>query len=167
MSAAPDPPERPARPREAPWKEFARAPLVPVALAATAGLIADRYFTVPPGGCVLVGIGGLVGWFVAGVRKSPSAVVWLWLTAAALAAGYHHAWRRWFAPDDIGTFARAQPAPVLLRGTLDEEPAKSHPPKPDPLLTQQKPLTTVAVLAVTAVHTPDGWKPASGKARLT
>ena len=33
--------------REAAWCEFARAPLVPVALGAAVGLAADRAFTIP------------------------------------------------------------------------------------------------------------------------
>jgi competence protein ComEC len=140
---------------------------VPVALFVTAGLVADRYATVPPGGSTLAAIVALAVGLVARVRKSQSAAVWLWLTAGALAAAYHHRARHDFDADDIATFAQAQPAPVLVRGTLDEEPSKSHPPKPDPLLTVQKTVTTTAVLELTAVHTLDGWKPASGKARLT
>src|SRR5581483_2877093 len=166
MSTAPDVQEPPAPPREPAWKEFARAPLVPVALAATAGLVADRYATVPPAASVPAAILALVVWLAARFRKSESAAVWLWLAAGALDAGYHHSWRHEFAADDIATFAQPQPAPVLVRGTLDEEPSKSHLPKFDPLLTQQRTVTTTAVLEVTAVHTPDGWKPASGKARL-
>lgn len=167
MATAPDPQDPPIRPREPAWKEFARAPLVPVALAVTAGLIADRYATVPMGASVSAAIAGLAAWVAARIRRSESAVVWLWITAGALAAGYHHYQRHVFDADDIATFAQPQPVPVLVRGTLDEEPSKSRPPKPDPLLTMQRTVTTTAVLAVTAIHTPDGWVPASGKTRLT
>src|SRR5205823_3225542 len=69
--------------------------------------------------------------------------------------------------DDVGNFATTRPTPARIRGTLDDEPARFRPPKPDPLLSVQKLETTVSILAVTAIDTPEGWKPASGKARLT
>lgn len=165
MLTAHDLQQPPASPREPAWKEFARAPLVPVALAATAGLIADRYAAVPQTGGLLAAVAALAAFGVACLRKSESAAVWLWVSAAALAAAHHHA-RHGFEPNDIAAFAQSQPAPANVRGWLDEEPAKSQPPRIDPLLTMQRTVTTTTVLAVTAVHTPDGWTPATGRARL-
>ncbi|HJZ56851.1 MAG TPA: ComEC/Rec2 family competence protein, partial [Gemmataceae bacterium] len=148
------------------WKEFARAPLVPVTLAATAGLIADRYSPVPLPVSLFAAAVGLVGWLAARVRVPNSAAVWLWLAAASLAAAHHHVHRHLFAADDIGYLAPDHPAPAKLRGVLAEEPAHYR-QKPDPLLTIPKAETTVAVLAVRAIATPDGWAPASGRVRLT
>jgi competence protein ComEC len=162
MSIVPEPP----KPAEPAWKEFARAPLVPVALAATVGVLADRYAVIPLAVGLLVAVGGLVGWGVARYRRSGPAALWLWVAAAGLAAAHHHAERRLFRPDDIGQFAPERPTPVRLRGVLDEEPTSLHRPKPDPLLSMPKAETTRTVLEVTAVNTPDGWRPASGKARL-
>src|SRR5262249_51972681 len=98
------------------WKEFARAPLVPVTLAATAGLIADRYSPVPLPVSLFAPAVGLVGWLAARVRVPTSAAVWLWLAAASLAAAHHHVHRHLFAADDIGYLAPDHPAPAKLRG---------------------------------------------------
>jgi len=165
--APPDPGPPPTAPVEPAWKEFARAPLVPVGLAVTVGLVADRYGELPLAAELLVAAGGLLAWVVSRSRKPGPAVVWLWLAAGALAAAHHHTHRTTFAADDIAAFAPDRPTPAHLRGTLDEEPARFRPPKPDPLLPLPKPETTVTVLAVTAVETPGGWTPASGRARLT
>jgi competence protein ComEC len=116
------------------WREFARAPLVPVALAAALALVLDRYAEVPLAAELLVAVGGLVAWAVARRRTPGRAVVWLWVTAAGLAAAHHKTHRAAFAPDDVATFATARPTPARVRGTLDEEPARFRPPRPDPLV---------------------------------
>ena len=162
MSADPEP----VKPAEPAWKEFARAPLVPVALAASAGLVVDRYTALPLAAGLLIAGVGLIGWFIARARKLPAAALWLALAAGGLAAAHHHAYRHSFEPDDVANFAAERPSPVRVRGTLDEEPSRFTSASVNPLLTMQKPETTVSVLAVTAIDTPDGWKPASGKARL-
>ena len=166
-TAAPIPANSPPAPVEPAWKEFARSPLVPVALAVSAGLIVDRYTETPLAGELLVSGLAMIAWLVAKKRKSDSAAIWLWFAAGALAAAHHHTHRHAFAPDDIGTFTGPRLAVVRVRGTLDEEPARFRPPKPDPLMTVQKIETTVTILAVTSIETPDGWKPASGRAKLT
>ncbi len=153
--------------REPAWNQFARAPLVPVALAVTAGLIADRYAGVPLNLAAFAAIGGLIAWAASNRRGSGSARVWLWLAAAAVGAADHHIHRNAYGPDDIGRFAGDRPAPVQLRGILDDEPARFRSAKLDPLLAIQRPETTVTVLEVTAIDTAEGWKAASGRARLT
>jgi competence protein ComEC len=165
-SPAPDPPE-PPKPVEPAWKEFARSPLVPVALAATVGLLLDRYVGVPLDASVTAAVVCLAGWGIARYREAESAPVWLWLAAGALAAAHHRDRHHSFDPDDIGTFAPDQPAPAVLRGTLDEEPTSYRPPKPDPLLTMPKLGTSVAVLNVSAIQIGSQWKQATGKVRLT
>ncbi len=159
------PDDEPAKPSEPPWREFARAPLVPVALAATLGLVLDRYLEVSPIAALLVGVGGLAAWLAGRTRKS--APLWLAVAAAGLAAAHHHAHRHAFDPDDIGTFAPDAPTPARVRGSLVDEPDWFHAPKHDPLVTEQKTETTATVLAVTAIDTQSGWVPASGRVRLT
>lgn len=165
---APVPPadDLPVKPLELPWHEFARAPLVPVALAATAGLVVDRYADVPFGASVAVGVVALVLLLVGLSRGENSAVVWLWVAAAGLAAAHHHAHRYTFAADNVAVFVTEQPTPVRIRGILTEEPARFSAPRPDPLVTEPRPATTATVLAVTAVEAANGWVPASGRARL-
>jgi competence protein ComEC len=143
-----------------------RAPLVPVVLAASAGVAVDRYAGLPVGLCLLAAAVGLAAWAIAlfGCR-SGLATVYLWLTVAALAGGYHHARREWYAADDIGNLATAEPSPARLRGVLEEEPALHHEP-PSPLEVRPPGDASVAVLAVTHVQSGDDWLPASGRARL-
>jgi competence protein ComEC len=153
------------KPPEPAWREFARAPLVPVALAATLGLMADRCFTVPPVAALMVGIGGIAAWLAS--RLKPAAPLWLAVAAGGLAAAHHNHHRNAFESDDIGRFAPEGPTPVRVRGTLAEEPDWHRAPKPNPLVTEQKGETTTSVLSLTAIETRDGWVPASGRARLT
>lgn len=149
------------------WKEFARAPLVPVALAAGLGLVLDRYGSLPLGGELLAAVGGLVAWVVTRVRAPNRAAVWLWVTAGAVAAAHHQIDRTHSGADDIATFATSTPIPARVRGTLAEEPARFRPPRPDPLLGRPRGETTSTVLAVTSLETRDGWRAASGRAALT
>ena len=174
MSAAPDPtavppddspPPRP--PAEPPWVEFARAPLVPIALAATAGLAADRYVGTPTESCLVVAAAGMVGWFVLRTRRK-GAVALLWLAFAGLAAGYHHAHRHSFAADDVGEFAKPDPSLVRVRGVLTEDPVTRFAPKADPLAGPLRTDRDAAELRVTGLLARDGsWLPATGLARLT
>jgi competence protein ComEC len=159
-----DPSRRPGPP---PWVEFARAPLVPVALAATAGLVADRYLTVPLDVGFVVAAVGLAGWVVARSRSSSAALALLWMAFAGLAAARHHTYRHSFAPDDVGEFALAEPSLVRVRGVLAEEPVARFAPKSDPLEPANRPDRDSAVLWVTALAGRDSWRPASGLARLS
>ncbi|HSQ55410.1 MAG TPA: DNA internalization-related competence protein ComEC/Rec2, partial [Gemmata sp.] len=144
---------------------FARAPLVPIALAATLGLVLDRYFTIHPVLEFLVAVGGLAAWLVNRLR--PTAPLWLAVSFAGLAAGYHN-WRLYaLEPDDIGHFAPDSPTPARVRGTLVEEPNWFRAGKPNPLVSVQRGETTLTVLELSAIETRDGWVSASGKSRLT
>lgn len=145
--------------------EFARAPLLPVAIAVTLGLSADRYGPVPLHVSLFAAAGALIGWFAARFRAQAAAVGWLWVAAAALAAAHHHTRRFEFAADDLGTRATEQPRFVKLRGVMAEEPVH-YSQRPDPLLTIRKQPTTTAVLSVTAINTPEGWAKCSGRVRL-
>src|SRR5207237_7146897 len=67
------------------------SPLVPVALAATAGIVLDRYLDVPIA-ISLIGALGAVACFVlngSGPRRMLG-LVYLWAGCAAAGAGYHH-----------------------------------------------------------------------------
>ncbi|HEY3787503.1 MAG TPA: DNA internalization-related competence protein ComEC/Rec2, partial [Urbifossiella sp.] len=137
------------------------------ALAVSIGLLTDRYLHATLSGELIAATAALFAWLASRFKNSRAAAVWLWIGAGALAAGHHHLHRDGAAPDDIGRFTGERLSVVRVRGTLDEEPARFRAPKFDPLLTLQKSETTSTVLAVSSVATPDGWQPASGRARLT
>lgn len=165
--APPDDDILPRPPAEPPWVEFARAPLVPVALAATAGLVTDRYVGTTTEADLLVAVAGLVGWLALRNRR-PTSVVLLWLAFAGLAAGYHHTHRHAFAVDDIGEVAKAEPSLVRVRGVLTEDPVTRFAPKADPLAPVLRTDRDAVELRVTGLMAKDGgWLPASGLARLT
>ncbi len=159
--------DAPPRPPEAPWREFARAPLVPVALAASAGLLADRYIGVPLAAGVVAAVVALVGWFCTRTAAPQTALGWLMVCTGALAAAHHHSHRHSFDSDDIGRFAKDVPAAIRVRGTLADEPDRHRPPRHDPLLTMQRDATSTGVLEVSAVDGVEGWRPASGRVRLS
>jgi competence protein ComEC len=138
-----------------------------VAVAISLGLIVDRYGDVPEQAGWVVAIVGLVVWVIALARKSETAIVWLWLVAAGLAAAYHHNYRHSFPVDDIGAFASDSMTPARVRGTLIDEPSRYSLPKYDPLVTEPKAGTSNTLLAVRAVYSPEGWQPASGRLRVT
>src|SRR4051812_20436723 len=80
----------PVSSHEPAWREFARAPLVPVAVAASIGLLVERYTTPPVLLWVISALGGIVAWIVAFSRRSASAAFWLCVAGGGLAGFYLH-----------------------------------------------------------------------------
>src|SRR4029077_18685622 len=136
-----------------------RAPLVPLALAATAGIVVDRFVGVPVLVCLLVALLALFVWAVAFFlsRLRAQAVAYLALAVAALAAAYHHAGWYDFPADDVGHVAPDEPTPAELRGGLADEPLV-HYHDPTPLVSLPRSNLTYAVLAVTHLKE-DDWRP--------
>jgi competence protein ComEC len=146
---------------------FWQAPLVPAALALTAGIVADRYLDLPSFWTLAGALAGLAAWALAWTSRQVNlALVYLLASLAALGAVYHHGYREWFAADDVSCFAKDEPRPVVLRGVLDEEPALSPALPHDPLRTLDRRIITRTVLRVTAIRQRVGWTPASGRAAL-
>jgi competence protein ComEC len=144
-----------------------RAPLVPAALALTAGIVLDRAAGVPLGISLFMALAGLAAAGAACLgRQTGLAFLYSWATVAALGAACHEWWRTSFPADDIGEFTTADPRPARLRGYVAEEPAVAlHPPKDD-LQSFARADPTVAVVEVSQVHDRRAWQPASGRARL-
>lgn len=150
-------------PSELPWREFARAPLVPAAVASFLGIIADRSFTLPVEASFVLAAVGLLAALL--VRKH--AALCIALGVFALAAAHHHLHRHHFAADDIGNFATPNITVTRLRGYVDEVPVirrADHSEFLGPARRHDRASTT---LSVHEIETIDGWQPASGLARLT
>lgn len=143
------------------------APLVPVALAVTAGVAADRLIGVPLSASAITFIGGLVAWMVAARKSFARGLPWLWVALAALGALHHRQFRDIYPADDIGHAATEEPRLVRLRGKLVEPPTTSAPAKPDPLRSLPPSESSRGVLAVTHWQARDDWLPVSGRVRLT
>jgi competence protein ComEC len=144
-----------------------RAPLVPVALAATAGIVLDRYLTIPLPASLATAVACLIAWALMRVGQRPGlALVYLWAAVLGVAAAYHHVWRDVYPVDDIGEFTTIQARPARLRGSLAEEPTIAWQPANDPLRSMPRADPTLAVLQVTELHDGDDWRPVSGRVRL-
>src|SRR5262245_58513800 len=143
------------------------APLVPAALAVTAGVAADRLVGVPLHVSALAFLVGLVGWIAAARRSFARGLPWLWLALAALGALHHRQFRDVYPADDIGNLATEEPRLVRLRGKLVEAPTASSVARPDPLRSLPPSETSRGILAVTHWQARDDWLPVSGRVRLT
>jgi competence protein ComEC len=144
-----------------------QAPLVPVALAGTAGIVLDRTIAPPLPLTLIATVVGLFAWVF--LRKNPrpiASLVCLWAAIAALGAAYHHVRRDVYPSDDIGNFAKPEARPVRVRGTLIEEPAViARAPQTE---LRSIPVTnpTLSVLRVTHLRVQNDWLPVSGRALL-
>jgi competence protein ComEC len=151
-----------------PFKRIWRAPLIPVALAVTFGIVLDRYISLPLPVSFLAALGALLAWVVTRNGRQPGLpLLYLALAEAALGAAYLHGYLEVYPADDIGWFAPAEPRPVRLRGVLEKEPVLVPQEPPTPLRSFPLPQRTWAVLRVTALRLEDDWIPVSGKVRLT
>ncbi len=124
MTAA-APPAEPAAARSVRAElDVRRAPLVPVALAATAGILLDRHAGVPLPVSLSAGVVSLLLSFLH--RPGPRAhlaVIYLCAGCAAFGAAYHHWWRADCAADDVRHRIGEHGGPARLRGTIDTQPS--------------------------------------------
>jgi competence protein ComEC len=149
-----------------------QAPLLPLALALTTGIVLDRSASIPLPVSLVAAVAAMLAWALASFGgKDRLAVVYVAIGAAAFGAGYHHRYRSVYAGDDIGEFVTANPGPAQLRGVVDEEPTiQWQPPHsplrsiPDSTLGRKDP--TVAVIRVSQFRQADDWLAVSGRARL-
>jgi competence protein ComEC len=148
-------------------RALAYAPLVPFAVAATAGIFADRYLDVTIPAFLVIAGAGVIAWLAALRRNDLIAPAGLWVFLGGLAGAYHHAWRNDFPADDLGNVAAVEPRLVRVRGTLDDEPSVRRHLKNDPLVSRPQTDPTVTTLKVTGLEVEGQWAPASGLARLT
>jgi competence protein ComEC len=162
--AARGPTGPPPRPAYTIWQ----GPLVPIALAGTAGIVLDRYAGTPLVSTLFAAVAGLIAWAIASSGRSQGlALVYLWGSIAALGAAYHHYWREGVAADDIGHFASADPQPILLRGVLESEPTIVWRVRNDPLRSFERSDSTRAVFRARRLKQRDDWQLVSGLAQLT
>lgn len=156
-------------PRHEPaWREFARAPLVPLAMASGCGLVVDRYAGVPQAFGFALAALGLVGWLLAYRRQHTSLALWLWVCAMGLSAAHHHTQRFAYPDDDIGLFASDGQAIAHVRGIVDESPVVRKNSPTELFGPARKVERAVTVLDVTERRGEGGiWLPASGYLRLS
>jgi competence protein ComEC len=144
-----------------------RAPLVPAALAMTAGIVLDRCFVIPLPVSLLAATASLAAWLLTrNSRQSGLALLYLALAGAALAAAYHQAYRDWQPPDDVGRCLTEELVPVQVRGRLEKGPFPVRHSDPTPLQSFPASASSVAIVQATAFRKGDAWLPVSGRLRL-
>jgi competence protein ComEC len=163
MANLPGPAGLPHEP-EAVAESIWQAPLVPVALAGTAGVALDRLIGVPFAFSVLLGGLALVAFGI--WRPSRPGLVYLALAWVALGAGYHHLRRDLYRDDDVGHLAADTPQPVRLRGVLEDEPRRQPAPPPQPLRSQAQGPSAATVVAVSHLLEAGRERRVSGRVRL-
>ena len=147
--------------------EVWQAPLVPIALAATVGIVLDRTAAIPLVISLLGAVAGLLAWLAARPRpQSMLPLIYLWLSAGFAAAAYHHNYRDTAGADTIGKYATEEPALVQLQGIVAEEPTVTYPATDDPLRSLPSAESTVATVQVIRLKEQGHWQPTSGRARL-
>jgi competence protein ComEC len=141
---------------------------MPVALAATAGIVLDRYAGIPLVVSLSVVVVGVAAWLGSSVwgRSVAFPLVCLGLALGAAGAARHHLYREDYPADDIGNHVPAEPRLAHLRGVLDEEPHLIRSAARRELLSLPHPDSAVAVLGVTQLEEDDSWLPVSGRASL-
>jgi len=144
-----------------------RGPLVPVALAATAGIVVDRGLGLPLPWTLLGAMAAIAGSLGLTWRNRPlPALVLLWCAVAALGAAYHHWQRDVYAADDIGQFATEEARPALLRGVVETEPLLIKRAGQDELRSFPAKDAGRFVLQVTALKQQDDWQTVSGRVQI-
>ena len=147
-----------------------RGPLVPVALAFSAGILLDRHASIPLPGSLFATVIMLAAWMAACSGRSPGLpLVYLALATAASGAAWHHYRRDVLAADDISLLVEEKPRVVQLRGLLEQEPLVSR-HLPDPLRSVQRgdgpSQSTTALLKVTECRLRADWLPISGRVQF-
>jgi competence protein ComEC len=148
-----------------------RAPLVPVALAFTTGIMLDRLLTVSLLGSLVFSFIMLAAWLINGFGGKPGlSLIYLAIAVAASGAAYHHYRRDCHSTDDIGWRIEDTPRVIQVRGILDEEPHERWQKPDDPLRSPRQPKNaraqSITTLTVTQVHDRNGWVSASGRVQF-
>lgn len=143
-----------------------RAPLVPAALAVTAGLVVDRYLGVPLAWSLAAAGLSVAVWMALASTKQWLALAYLALAAGCVGAAYHRAYLDVYPADDIGNVADLQPRLVRLRALVVEGPEVSAQPPQGPLQSTRRPEPTVGTLEATHLKRADEWVPVSGRVRF-
>jgi competence protein ComEC len=138
-----------------------QAPLIPLTLAWSAGIVVDRLAPVAPLLAALVAATALTAWMLRNRNDSLRALFPLWIAIAAVGALRHHVYLHATPADDVRFRATAEGAIVHLRGIIDREPSMQR-GKDSALRTFPAQDATRFVLRATAIELTGDEMPASG-----
>src|SRR5262245_6387667 len=144
-----------------------QAPLVPIALAGTAGIVLDRHFSIPLAGSLLAAAVFLVAWGIGRLGGTRGlALAYLWLSVGAIGAAYHQWYRELLADDDISHSTSEEPRLARLRGEVASEPVFVRGQSASPLRAFPGNDSTRVVLRVHEIERHGAWETVSGQASL-
>jgi len=140
-------------------------PVVPLALAVAAGILADRWFSVTWQVWLLAMAGsGLLAWLTGRSLQRLSGICLLFSLACGSAAWHQYDWD-WFPADNLAFRLDRESRPVCLRAQLVSSP-RLLPAEHDPLCSfPQQQMSSVQV-SLLALRQGNRWQPASGGASL-
>ncbi len=142
------------------------APLLPIAAAFTVGILDDRYFALSLPVLLALSAFGLIA-ALAIPRKSRGPNWWLLLALASLGAVHHHQQCRYISQSSITHLLSDQAILVRVRGILVEDWSVRPPSGQNPLLSQPKAESSVAILESRSIQKQSDWIPVDGRIRLT
>lgn len=146
-----------------------QAPLVPTALAMTAGIVVDRFWPTALPASLGLAMCGMTAWLIAvNTPKKWLALGYLWVSIAGLGAAYHHWHRHHLAADDLSRFAELEPQAARLRGTLQTAPI-TQPGRNEALRSFPTKDTSRFVISVASWQRPTSlaWHGVSGSVQVT
>jgi competence protein ComEC len=148
---------------------FWRAPLVRAAVAFTAGIVYDRFFSPALFASLTLAFVCLLAWLIVFLthRRPGLAVCYLVLAFAPLGAAYHH-YRHNIGPTNtLGDLTDAKPVAVQLRGFLDEEPSAVLHGEKQTLPARSQVETWRTVLQATSWKQDGEWHPCTDRVRVS
>jgi competence protein ComEC len=138
-------------------------PLVVVAAAVAAGIVAAMLVAMPVIGCWITAVAALALWWRSARLGRVAAAAYLLLAIASTAAGWTTARWRLFAADDLAWSLGDRPAPVAVEGRIVSAP-RPLPRASDPLRGGGRPPSSDCMFEVTAVRDGVAWRRCSGRA---
>ncbi len=144
-----------------------QAPLVPVAIALTIGILLDRFLTFSLVFELVAAVAALAAWMINYRSHRRLALAYLWVACAGFGAVYHHVARAGSADNDIRYLATEEAKPVRLKGDVASEPNFVQRSKESPLRSFPGTDATRFVLRVTHLKTAYDWLEVTGQAQVT
>ena len=147
------------------WPRY--QPLVLVAAALAAGIVADRCFPLPVTRWWLLGLASWCGWLLAW-RRRPTliATALICVSLAGLGAAWHHQHWRLFHVDEMGRFAAEEAKPVCLEAVALCSPRWVPAPPADPLCAIPRGERSRLRVRACAVRDGERWRSAAGVVQL-
>lgn len=142
------------------------APLAPLAIAGSMGIVLDRCFHIPTVDSLLFSVvAGIAQYWVS--RRHSSRPPWFaWLAFAGLGAAHHHSAIRDIPRNDVSRFITDEPRLARIRGVIEQEPAISIPPKHQPLLSRPRSAHVSMLVEVDSLEDGKNWLPVCGLIRI-